>query len=593
MKKIIGLVLGVLSTVAFASCDLSALMGGGQAGESTSQVVESVVTPETSEETGEHKHSLTRVSAREADCTKSGNITHWTCECGKYFTDAMGTKEVTADAVIVAQEPHTMTKVDGVEPTCTSQGRMEHWSCSDCSLLYADEEGTVVVSKSETSLSKIPHDLTHHAEIPVNGLESGVKEHWTCGICNNFFADAEGKRRVTEASLVLQSPMAIPDFVVNVPVGRDPVVLQLTDTQIIDSTQSNMSAEFYSPSQRAERCFDYIAEVVEATKPGLIIMTGDLVYGKFDHNGSSFLALVEFMDSLKTPWAPIFGNHDNESNMGVDWQCEQFENAEYCLFEQKELTGNGNYSVAIAQGGEIKRVFYMMDTNACGSASAASLANGHTKNNFVGFAQDQINWYTNQIETLKELVPDVKISFAYHIQNMAVTNAFNKYPSNKNDREWLVNLDTLAGKDESDFGYIGFVYGEWDQNGSVHAGLKALGVDSIFVGHEHNSSASIVVEGIRYQFGLKSSEYDALNWINANGEVIGEWISGNYNNLTPLVGGSVIVLSEESGVIEDAYNYYCTDKLGKIANGEVLWSTFMAATVNSEPKMLPQRKENE
>ena len=97
--------------------------------------------------------------------------------------------------------------------------------------------------------------------------------------------------------------------------------------------------------------------------------------------------------------------------MGVDWQCQQFEKAEYCLFEQRELTGNGNYSVAIAQGGVITRAFYMMDSNGLGNPSEESLANGHTTRE-VGFGFDQITWYQEQIGELKKVAPEVKISLA-------------------------------------------------------------------------------------------------------------------------------------------------------------------------------------
>ncbi len=93
-------------------------------------------------------------------------------------------------------------------------------------------------------------------------------------------------------------------------------------------------------------------------------------------------------------WAPVFGNHDNESAMGADWQCEQLESAEHCLFKQRTLTGNGNYTVGIEQGGVLKRVFFMVDSNGCSGKSAATTANGHSKGS-GGFDADQIQWYTD------------------------------------------------------------------------------------------------------------------------------------------------------------------------------------------------------
>ena len=152
----------------------------------------------------------------------------------------------------------------------------------------------------------------------------------------------------------VSSAVDMVDFVVEVEEGRMPRILQLSDTQIIDSskmrTSNRLSAgevKNYDPSNVGKLCFDYVTSVVEEYDPDLIIITGDLIYGEFDDNGTMLQTIIEFFDGLQIPWAPVFGNHDVESKMGADWQCEQLENSEYCLFEQRELTGNGNYTVGI------------------------------------------------------------------------------------------------------------------------------------------------------------------------------------------------------------------------------------------------------
>ena len=81
MKKIIGLLLGLMSVCALSSCDLSALMGGGSTGESVQ--VEST----TSEGNADHKHLYIRVSERAATCKTEGNVEYWKCTCGTLFAD--------------------------------------------------------------------------------------------------------------------------------------------------------------------------------------------------------------------------------------------------------------------------------------------------------------------------------------------------------------------------------------------------------------------------------------------------------------------------------------------------------------------------
>lgn len=353
--------------------------------------------------------------------------------------------------------------------------------------------------------------------------------------------------------------LKIPDFIIEVESGRDPVILQLTDPQILDAAQqrvpnriSSAQANYYATNRMENNCFQYMRETIEATKPDLILLTGDLVYGEFDDNGTSFLALVDFMESFNIPWAPVFGNHDNESKKGADWQSAQLEAAKNCLFKQRTLTGNGNYTVGIKQDGELKRVFFMLDSNGCYTISEESRANGHTVTS-VGFGQDQIDWYTKTAKSITSLSPATKLSFAFHIQLGIFEEIGKRYPSSES-----VDIDTAEGKMEGDFGYLGAkLKSAWDHDRSVWNGLKALGVDSIFVGHEHCNSASIVYEGVRLQFGQKSSTYDRLNWVKRDGSIVSVYPPVS---AFPMVGGTVIPLSQKDGSICDPYIYMCENE---------------------------------
>ena len=527
-----------------------------------------------SSSTPPHTHTFIKLSSKKATCTKEGRLAYWYCEdCGNYYLDAKATKQVTLEETVVAKLPHTATKTEGVTATCIKSGKLEYWTCSECNHLFTDEACTIEVEESELIIPAVSHTLQHVEAVPVSGKVDGVKEHWTCTECKGFFQDAEGKKKISVEDTIAYSLMNIPDFVVEIPAGRDPVVLQLTDTQIIDSAQTRPGRDgvdmaFWATNQVEERCYDYITEIVNATNPDLIILTGDNIYGEFDDKGTVWTSFINFMDSFEIPWALIFGNHDNESKMGVDWQCEQLEKMEHCLFEQKELTGNGNYSVGIAQGDKMTRVFYMLDSNGCSNPSEATASNGHSVRT-IGFKQDQIDWYTKQIEILKEVSPETKISFAYHIQQNIFAEAYGKYGFKEGDQSQDINIDRLENKEEGDFGYIGRdLKGEWDASNQVYQGIKRLGVDSIFVGHEHCNSASVVYDGIRFQFGQKSSEYDRFNCLESNGlvtAVFGRPGAG----LKSLIGGSVVVLSETSGEIIDAYIYYCGQP-----NGKIDWSKF-------------------
>ena len=63
-----------------------------------------------------------------------------------------------------------------------------------------------------------------------------------------------------------------------------------------------------------------------------------------------------------------------------------------------------------------------------------------------------------------------------------------------------------------------------------------MGFDSHFVGHEHAQSVSLTHDGTLLQFGQKSSAYDSLNWIDADGNVVN---GSCKTDATPMVGGTV------------------------------------------------------
>ena len=340
------------------------------------------------------------------------------------------------------------------------------------------------------------------------------------------------------------------DFTVEVESGRDIRVLQLTDTQIIESDQQRYegrlgSSEYsmWLSTKKRNNYHKYVNYTIQKYNPDFIFITGDVVYGEFDDSGESLLEFIKFMDSFKIPWAPVFGNHDNESYKGVDWQCEQFEKSEYCLFKQRTLTGNGNYTIGLKQDGKYKRVFFMLDSNGCSKMSDESLSNGHGKK-AVGFGDDQIEWYTDLSKKMRYAVPDIKFSAAFHIQLNAFAKAFAKYGYVSGTSENLpFNFDTLEDADETDFGYVGRKLKDpWDTNDKVWYSLKNSGFDSIYVGHEHCNSASVVYRGVRLQYGQKSSTYDRANYLQSDGSIS----STKTNN--PIVGGTVIPVKQDGSL---------------------------------------------
>ena len=289
------------------------------------------------------------------------------------------------------------------------------------------------------------------------------------------------------------------DFTIEMPVDRELKILQLTDTQIIDSSQMRYperlaagQIQTWARGNIDKNCFNYITELIESERPDLIILTGDIIYGEFDDSGIIWTRIVKFMDSFGIPWAPIYGNHDNESAKGVEWQNAQLEAAENCLFKKGDLTGNGNYSIGLVDGsGEIRRVIYMLDSHGCIGLEAA------------GLAEDQIAWIkevSNAVDTAYgEEVP----AFAcYHIPSLDFQSAFvEKYGYDASESFSLdgSSVDCDFGEKNENISYF---------NAYVEEHLKESNVDGVFSGHDHTNNYSILYNGIRYTYGTKTGTYD-------------------------------------------------------------------------------------
>ena len=293
--------------------------------------------------------------------------------------------------------------------------------------------------------------------------------------------------------------------------GENLRVLQLTDMQVIDSTQKRYPERLkeeetkkWQPQNMREMLFDGMDRLVAKTKPDLIIITGDIIYGEFDDNGRSLLAFIEKMESYNIPWAPVWGNHDNECELGVDWQCKQLIEAKNCLFKKGITDGCSNYIIGIKNiQGELLRLIYMMDSNGCYNASKRSILQGVRST--VGFTSQQMDWmqtsYMNICEKSGKRVPSF---VCFHIEAMDYVsileqkgyynpNAFEKY-------------DIIANGE--DFGDIHEDMWTGEEPISVLPTFQAVNVDGAFFGHSHVNNASIVGEGIRWTYGLKTGLYD-------------------------------------------------------------------------------------
>lgn len=119
-----------------------------------------------------HVHTPTEIKAKAATCTEDGNIAYWYCaDCGKYFSDAALTNEISKEATVVKATGHHAVKVEATEPTATDSGNIAYWYCADCGKYFSDEALTKEISKDSIMIPATGEkpDKNETTDVPKTG----------------------------------------------------------------------------------------------------------------------------------------------------------------------------------------------------------------------------------------------------------------------------------------------------------------------------------------------------------------------------------------------------------------------------------------
>lgn len=319
-----------------------------------------------------------------------------------------------------------------------------------------------------------------------------------------FFEDWSAEQEYThEYSVVLEKDE-----------DEDFVVLNLADIQVSDGDT------FFTDYDYAKKM---IRKLVDEQDPDLITLSGDNAWDTI-----AYLTLVDFIDSLGIPWAPVMGNHDGQGCMNEFWCAYLFYKAENCVwkFGPKDM-GYGNYVINIKQGDEIVHTIFMMDTH---DNVDYTDANGNHIAGYDHLWENQFAWYewaVNGIAAVEGKTVESTIFmhipvyetkevwyYYYEGQHCAACDK-NFTPAQLKDGNCpdCAGVITNAANDESR--WIGEyadkaegVIHETPCPGAVNNHftdlmLKLGSTKNVIFGHDHVCNASINYEGIQLTYGLK------------------------------------------------------------------------------------------
>ena len=280
-------------------------------------------------------------------------------------------------------------------------------------------------------------------------------------------------------------------FTLQKPKDRDFVILNFTDPHFADYDIRALMAFSEERTMRA---------LVNKVKPDLITVTGDLICS--DCASYSMKRICAFFESFGIPWAPVFGNHEDESNMDKNYMADLMLSCPHCLFQKNAPEmGVGNYILNIAEGDRIVESVFMMDS-------------GHSQAN-----EAQRDWFRRNAETINEQTDRAaEISVMFHIPLPEYQYAF--------DAAWEV----FPKKWKSEYAACGEMHEniccEMRDGVPVQRGffrlLKDTGtVKHVFCGHEHLNDFSILYQGIRLTYTMKVGKASGgLPGLNGGTEIV-------------------------------------------------------------------------
>lgn len=102
-----------------------------------------------------HTGVLTKTDAKAATCTEDGNSAYWTCnDCGKFFSDAEGKTAIEKDSWIILKG-HKLTPVNAKLATDKKAGNTAYWKCTNgCGKFFSDAKGTKEIKKNSWVVAK-------------------------------------------------------------------------------------------------------------------------------------------------------------------------------------------------------------------------------------------------------------------------------------------------------------------------------------------------------------------------------------------------------------------------------------------------------
>jgi predicted MPP superfamily phosphohydrolase len=270
-------------------------------------------------------------------------------------------------------------------------------------------------------------------------------------------------------------------------------ILQITDLHLM-----------FGIDDRDQKTFELIRNLAMHDDYDLIVISGDLTMSP--QAPRLFTRLINVMESLKTPWTFIFGNHETDFHDYQDF-LSKIKDTEYLYFKVGpfiEDGGVGNFKINFTKDDQLFYHAYFLD----------SKAERYDDDTIVG-DYDYIN--SHQVSWYEELVTeDIHESIVFMHMPLLQFDVTEGYVGIYNEKQVYAQ-----GKDEGFFDMM-----------VTHDKSKA-----VFVGHDHLNDFYVMVGDIMLAYG-RVTGYNAYGNLPKGGRHIEITVDG-------VLSTSIIIMDSE------------------------------------------------
>lgn len=282
--------------------------------------------------------------------------------------------------------------------------------------------------------------------------------------------------------------------------GRNFKVLQLTDIHIGAGAFSLRTDKW---------TLQTIADLIEETKPDLVVVTGDIAYPVFFQSASlnnkkEAKIFATLMEKLGVYWTLTFGNHDTEAYSSYDREQigEFYSDPQWtkCIFTNKKPTnskgetvdGVGNFVINVREGdpdgdpkdAKLVHSMFMFDSHSYTDGDVFGMA---WKYDYIH--ENQVVWYEDMVKELKLKEDNIKSTAYFHIPLLEYRDAYNEYLKNdKNNTDKVKYADGVIGESGK------FVYSSDHRSGIFEKMAQIGSTNGTFCGHDHFNNISLIYD---------------------------------------------------------------------------------------------------